>query len=90
MGYASFGVYKINKSRRINYVLILLLIIVAYGILDEINNLWTIVKKCNYKNTDNKNELCGIKKNYNFLTKMLHDNSVLAQLIGVLLFKLLK
>lgn len=41
----------------------------------------------NCAKNNNKNN-CGVKNDYNIFTNFLHDNSVIIQVIGVLIFKL--
>ena len=89
IGYLSFSIYKIGKTKKYYYLLVLLTLLLVYGFFDEYKNLQTIMENCNYKSMDTEKKVCGIKGNYNILTKVVHDNSVLIQLLGVLAFKLI-
>ena len=74
---------KTNKTYRKNKVVIIILLSLIFWLVDDIPTLYKIITCA--KNND-KNS-CGLKDDYNIFTKFLHDNSVIMQILCVLLFK---
>lgn len=93
IAYLWFAIYKFNKTKKMNYMMLSVICLLVYGVLDEFYDLYNITHRCKFdKNKKGKlnkrTQLCSYKKKYTFITKLFHDNSVLVQVIGVLVFKL--
>ena len=82
--YLRYCIYQFNKNKQINCLFALIICLITYGLIDEFSDLYRVVG-CYIKK---KNIKCAIKQNYNILNRFVHDNSVLIQLISVLIFKL--
>lgn len=78
------NLFKTNKKYRTNKAVIFIALSLLLWLVDDIPTLYKIMK-CSKSNNNNS---CGKKNDYNIFTKLLHDNSVIIQVISVLILKL--
>lgn len=88
--YLSFIIhlFKKNKKYRKNIGIVVVALALTYWIVDDLPTLFEIIKCANNDNADNPDHKCGMKDDYNVITKLLHDNSVVVQILGALLVKI--
>lgn len=77
------NLFKTNKKYRKNKIVIFIALSLFCWLVDDIPTLYKLIKCTNNNNKNN----CGVKNDYNIFTKFVHDNSVVTQITGVLLFK---
>jgi len=85
--YLSFAANLIvtNKNHRKNMILIIITGCLIYWLVDDIPTLQQMIK-CNQNNDITAK--CLVKNDFNAITRFLHDNSVMSQVIGVMIFKM--
>lgn len=78
------NIFITNEKYRKNITLLFISGCLIYWLVDDIPTLYKLLKYT--KNKDEKNST--VKNDYNAITKFLHDNSVISQIIGVLILKI--
>ena len=77
-----------KKIYRKNKAIIFITLCLLLWLVDDIPTLYKIMNCAKNNNKNNNKNNCGVKNDYNIFTKFLHDNSVIVQVIGVLILKL--